>query len=151
MPNSVNDTELQETVTKIAKSLNVELKSNDVEACHRLKSKPGKNGPKRTIVRFVNRRNVENLLSKKKLLKGNSFVNIDKLSNETRLFLSDHLCPYYNKIFGMCEKLRFNNKINSVWSYNGEVFFKMSSGDEKGEKVKNELFLKNKFPDFFTQ
>jgi len=50
-----------------------------------------------------------------------------------------------------CVRNCFNNKINSVWLYNGKVFFKMSSGDEKGEKVKNELFLRSKFPDFFRQ
>ena len=148
IPDEVRDASLQATVTEIAKSLDINVQEHEFEACHRLRSKPNRKGPRRTVVRFVNRRKVEKLLERKKHLKNTSFNESSKLHN-TRLFFSDHLCPYFSKLFGMCQKLRFNNKLHSVWSYNGEVYYKITVNQEKGKKVTNEQTLKNDFPGFF--
>ena len=69
IPDDVKINQLEDKVVEIFKSINVETESRDIEACHRL----GKSTPKRTIVRFVNRKFAKSILYSRKRLK-----NVDK-------------------------------------------------------------------------
>jgi len=67
IPNEINDDDLEKKVCEIFESVDAEIESRDIEACHRLP--PKKNNPiKKTIVRFMNRKNVEKILKNKKNL-----------------------------------------------------------------------------------
>ena len=46
---------------KVAEVIGVRVESGDIEACHHLAKRKDGRGPKRTIVRFVNRKNCESL------------------------------------------------------------------------------------------
>ena len=66
IPDSVKQNNLEEKVIEIAKAVNIEISSNDIEACRRLNASRYQKGPKRTIVRFVNRKHAETLLKRAK-------------------------------------------------------------------------------------
>ena len=59
---------MTEKVVKLCNDVGVMKEVTDIEACHRLFQKESNNQlPKRTIVRFVNRRFAEDLLSKRSI------------------------------------------------------------------------------------
>ena len=58
------------------KDLKIKVTADDIEACHGLKSKDT-TAPKRTIVRFVNRKFCNIVLSKRKLLKTKKLTRSD--------------------------------------------------------------------------
>ena len=66
IPNKISDKYLEQTVIDLADSIDVRISKNDIEACHRLKDRRNVDGPKRTIVRFVNRKKCDLLHRNKK-------------------------------------------------------------------------------------
>ena len=70
VPNDVDDNNLENKVIDIFKTINIELTNNDIEACHRLPiPKNNRNGNKKVIVRFTNRKFCEKALSLRKKFK----------------------------------------------------------------------------------
>ena len=62
-----NEVDLEKSVIKIGKAVGVNFTRSDIEACHRLHKKSNVSGqPRNVIVRFVNRKNCEQLLRKSK-------------------------------------------------------------------------------------
>ena len=113
----VVDTNLEHSVIEILNDVGINVKSEDIEACHRLpktKAAARKNLPKRTIVRFVNRKNVVKALKNKKLLK----------EKRKGIYLNENLCSYYQKIWNTCRKLHREKKVHSFWTYNGTVCYR---------------------------
>ena len=69
IPDSVDVNQLEESVTEILTDINVNVASNDIEACHRICKKDTRIGSTKTIFRFVNRKHAKQALyNKKKLL-----------------------------------------------------------------------------------
>ena len=64
IPENVPDNNLESTVITVLSDTDVQVESRDIEACHRI-GKPSSKTQK-TIVRFVNRKNCEKVLSDKK-------------------------------------------------------------------------------------
>ena len=64
IPNRVDDNNLEQKVCEIFKSIDVDLNSNEIEACHRLpySAKEDRSKPKRTIIKDVNRKKCESAL-----------------------------------------------------------------------------------------
>ena len=65
IPDSISDNDLEETVTVVLSDIDVQVKANDVEACHSIRQS-GKNKSKKTIILFVNRKHCRKILEKKK-------------------------------------------------------------------------------------
>ena len=145
IPSAIEGEALEITVKEVAKKIGIDFELNDVEACHRLHRD---NGPKPVIVRFVNRRVVEKIHKEKKKLKDTDLSDINGLSIHSKIFFNENLCPAYQKLFRMVYKLKKNGIVNSVWSFNGEVFYKIL---ENGERIHviSERKLKESFPDSF--
>ncbi|XP_066936746.1 putative autophagy-related protein 11 [Clytia hemisphaerica] len=114
--NDVRNEELEDKVIKILEKIDVKVTKNDIEACHRLP--PTRNNKtKRTIVRFVNRKNSEKCLKNKKKLGNVNFNELElpdsfKFQNESLVVTAkensnakikvshkDHLLKYYNNFF----------------------------------------------------
>ena len=68
IPETVDSKNLERTVMKIADIIGVKVEERDIEACHRLVKRKNDRGPKRTIVRFVNRKYCDLLHRNKKRL-----------------------------------------------------------------------------------
>ena len=84
IPVNVKDEKLEETVINIAKKVDVDLKSDDIEACHRLRRHTNSRlNP--VVVRFVNRKFCERLHAEKTKLKGMDFNDIG-FNGDTKLF-----------------------------------------------------------------
>ena len=68
IPDSVQDSELESTVTSILSDIDVNVESREVEECHKIGK--SNNGSKNTIIRFVNRKYCKKALLHRKQLEG---------------------------------------------------------------------------------
>ena len=68
IPDSVDNNQLEDSVTEILTDINVNVESNDIEACHRIGKKDSRIGSTKTIIRFVNRKHTKQALYNKKKL-----------------------------------------------------------------------------------
>ena len=64
IPDSVQDSDLELTVTSILSDIDVNIKSREEEDCHRIDK--SNNGSKKTIIRFINRKYCRNALLNRK-------------------------------------------------------------------------------------
>ncbi|XP_057296644.1 uncharacterized protein LOC130625553 [Hydractinia symbiolongicarpus] len=121
----IADRNLEAKVISILQEIGVTCDCNEIEACHRLpKSKRERDSkfPKRTIVRFVNRKKAEKALENRKKLKDSV--------NHRKVVISDNLCPAYKALLGMSSQLYHEGRIASSWSWKGNVFIKPNITDE---------------------
>ena len=91
IPQSATDNQLEEKFVNILKAIDVNITSNEIEACHRLGKKK-----KKIIVRLINRKHCLKALRNKKKLK-----SIDKNAtgvHNANLFISEKLTPIATKI-----------------------------------------------------
>ena len=139
---TVSDENLESKVISILSEIDVNVESNDIEACHRI----GKSSPKRSIVRFVNRKVCKTALKNRKKLR---LVDASKLGlpGRSRLFINENLSPYFNKIAYQCRRLKREGKIMKVYSHEGIVHI-VRSVQEKPKKIIHMSDLKDMFPDF---
>ena len=112
IPNSIDNSVLEETVRGLFKKIGVKIEKRDVQACHRLKEK------ERTIVEFVNRKDCLQTLMVKKELKSLDSTDLDFPEN-TKIFMNESLCPYYRGIWNKCKKLRAIQKIRQFYTISG--------------------------------
>ena len=151
IPNSVPDKDLEKKVIEIASTLNVRLSPGDIEACHRLKDRKKKDGePKRTIVRFVNRKACDDLHSSKKKLKENNVRNkLKKMGlDQGKIYVNNNLRPYNKFLWGKCKLLLSKNLIDRFWVFNGHLFIADDLKDKRGTKILHLKTLEDKFPGF---
>ena len=145
IPHIVTDDNLEEKVQQIFKEIGVTVKSEDIEACHRLNTR-NKDGNKNVIVRFVNRKLVEKIISVRKE-SANINNNVVGFPENTEIFINENLCPYYRGIFGKCRKLKKNNKMKYLWTVIGEIRVRRDD-TSTAIKVTHDDVLYDNFPDF---
>ena len=109
IPNSVGTSVFEETVRSVFKKIGVKIDERDVQACHRLKEK------KRTIVKFLNRKDCPQILRVKQNLKSLDPTELDFPEN-AKIFIHEILCPYYRGIWNKCKKLRAIQKIHQFYT-----------------------------------
>ena len=112
--------------------INVNIEENYIEACHRFGKPEVTSKSKKTIVRFVNRKNCNKIFENKKKLA--------KLNNEkhnfregTKTFVRESLTPMNEFIAFNCRKLKRKELIHSCYSRNGIIDIKMT---DKSRPVK---------------
>ena len=120
IPENIEVKKLEEHVISVLKSIGVTVSSFNVVAVHRIgKKTPSR--PRNVIVRFVNRKHAFSALKNKKKLNN---------SKHKKYYIIENLCPYNKKIFNRLYKLKKENELHSVWSYNGLVYAKIDEHDE---------------------
>jgi len=119
IPDSIKLNELESKVIEIGKAVNVKISTDDIEACHRLNQNKNQKGPKRTIVRFVNRKISEKLIKKGKEFSKREVLEKANLSN--RIYINNNLCSYYRFLWGKVKTLYNRNAIESFWVFNGII------------------------------
>ena len=125
VPNDVKDSDLEQKCIDILDIVNINVTSNDIEAVHRLPSR-SRNSPKPVIIKFVNRKNVEKCCkrdSKDKL--GSCDMRDLDFPEDTRLYFSENLSPYYRHLAWMCRVLKRARKISGTWFRDGKLFYKI--------------------------
>ena len=107
----------------IFKEMDVKVNPHEIEACHRLSKGRHTKGPARTIVRFVNRKNCNEIFAKKRNLK-----NIDKkkLNIRNSIYVNYSLCRDYRRIWYNTRKLYSDGAIAKFWVSNGTVRIALS-------------------------
>lgn len=138
IPETVLDVNLEDTALKIFSTIDVEVEKHQIHACHRLPKKQGSVLPKRTIIRFVNRKTAELIKRNKKFLKEKIATAEDLDFDTSKLYINENLCAPYKTIWSMVRKLHKSNHIFSFWTYNGIVHYKT---EEEGPPLK--VFHKN--------
>ena len=142
IPNDVSDEDLEDKTIKLFKKINVDVTKDNVEACHRLPAKDGKN--KKVIVRFNNRKFASQILRNKKLL---SDSNLDDLNlNPCSVFISPNLNKYFQLIGYECRELKRKKLIHSYKFQNEAFFIKITKDSQSFKKITNVDLLYEKFP-----
>ena len=150
IPNTVTDDELEKTVLDIFNSfLEDPIIPAEIEACHRL---PSKSDVKPTVIRFQNRKRCKEVKSKDSRAAINTLdFTTFNLPEDTQIYVSDHLSPYYKTIAYYCRKLRRNNLIWKIITDDGIIKIK-GHNQFKWTKIIHEQTLYDLFPDFnFTE
>ena len=111
IPQSVSDNQLEKNVVDTLKAINVNITTNEMEACRRLGKKK-----KNVVVRIINIKHCLKALRNKKKLKA-----IDKndigISN-ANLFNSENLSPANSKLAFNCRKLKRDDEIEKCYTIN---------------------------------
>lgn len=136
----INDGKLEETVVDLLRKIDIDVTTNDIEACHRLPL-PQRNsdGIRKTIVRFVNRKHAEKSLKSKK--------KAHKIHNS--LYISENLNKFYQKIAWHCRQLKREELISSFVFRNESFVIKIENEGTKRISHEDELFIM--FPGYFTK
>ena len=108
-----------------------------------------KGGPKRTIVRFTNRKWCDRLHTNKKKLREDKKVS-NKLKtfglDHKKIYINNNLCPHNKFIWGKCKRLFDDKIIDRFWIYNGFIYIADNQTDVKGTKINHINTLKAKYP-----
>ena len=90
---------------------------------HRLPVKPNAtNVSKRVIVKFVDRKHAEPILSKKFTL---SSTDCSRLNINNKVYVNPPLCPYYRYLRGRCKDLQRREMIHHVFCLGSVVAIKL--------------------------
>ncbi len=123
IPESIPQNALENHVIEILKSIGItNINPYNIVGVHRI-GKKFNSKPRNVIVRFLNKKSAFSFLKKKKNLKSSKFKNY---------YVIENLCPFNKKIFNRLYKLKKENELHSVWSYNGQVFVQL---EENGERI----------------
>ena len=104
IPDTVEDKDLESTVSSILSNTDVTVKPHDVEACHRI-CVSGKNKSKETNIRLVNRIYTKKALINRKKLDSIHNAKCD-LDGRTKIFINENLSPANESIACNCRKLK---------------------------------------------
>ena len=89
IPTNISQEKLEDSVIQILRSIEVEAKPEDIEACHNGKNE-NKDQPKMTIVKFVNRKICNSSMKNRKKLKDTDKTELG-FNEETPIFINHNL------------------------------------------------------------
>ena len=113
--------DLEDCVTKIFNECDTPVDLANIEACHRLKPIAR---PKKVIVKLFKRKDVFNILQRKKKLKPVDITKVG-LPQGSLVFINQSLCSYYKYLWSLCKRLHSKKLIHSFWVSNGNVNLKV--------------------------
>ena len=136
IPISVASKDLENFILRLLQEIGIDLDKSRIVACHRM----GKTD--RTIVKFLNRKDAENVYSKKSKLKDvdifcllsdgiqdrndittgsqNDWREGD-LSRKRKIFISQDLSPYYRYLYVLVKEKKAEGLIFDFWIFNGTI------------------------------
>ena len=124
IPDTINDDKLEDTLIETCKDVNIVVSKTDIEACHRLPVRcNATNVSKRVIVKFVNRKHAESILSNKFTLSSTDF---SRLNTNNKAYVNPSLCPYYRYLWGRCKDLQGRKMIHRVFCLGSVVAIKLT-------------------------
>ncbi|XP_060765748.1 uncharacterized protein LOC132873941 [Neoarius graeffei] len=111
---------VEKQVLAFLHSKGIEVKSNNIEACHPLPRRSNTGKPA-VIMRFANRKHKMQLLKQGKKLKGSD------------VFLNEHLTKKNADIAKKARLLRKQGKIQNTWTQNCKIFIKLKGSPEEAK------------------
>ena len=91
----------------ILNEISVNVSSKDIEACHRVGV--SKNSPKKTIVRFINRKHAKKTIISRKNFRKSSSPNCS-------VFINENLTVKNNEIAFLSRKLKRSGHLNKIYT-----------------------------------
>ena len=145
IPDSVQDSDLESTVTSILSDTDVNVESREVEECQRIGK--SNNGSKKTMIRFVNRKYCKKALRNKKQLER---IDLKKhyLVSGTRIFINENLTIKKEHLTFNCKQLKKRNYIFSTFTKNGTVYIKQNE-NSRPLVILNMNGLHDRFPNIY--
>ena len=126
VPDSIRDNE--GAVMKIAEALNVQVKAEDIDICHRVKRKKSNN----MIVRFVSHKVKSALYKQRVKLKHVPFADIftdvtaaDRVQ-ANNIFINENLTAFRRELVRKANPRKEELSLLGVWTIDGKVFVKTS-------------------------
>ena len=108
---------MEDCVLKIFNECDTPVDPENIEACHRLKSKAR---PKKVIIKLSKRKDVFSILKRKKKLKSVDITKVG-LPQGSLVFINQSLCSYYKYLWSICKRLHSKKRIHSFWVSNRNV------------------------------
>ena len=142
---SVQDSDLESTVTSILSDIDVNVESREVEECHRFGK--SNNGSKKTMIRFVNRKHCKKALRNRKQLER---IDLKKhhLVSGTRIFINENLTIKNEHLAFNCRQLKKRNYIFGTFTKNGTVYIKQNE-NSRPLVILNMNVLNDRFPNLY--
>ena len=102
----ISDDDLEATVVKILNKIDIKVTDRDLQDCHRLPGPRESKLPKKTIVKFVNKKDAKVSLTNRSKLSNE--VNFEELGlpGDSKIFLDLNLNPYYKELAFHCRHLK---------------------------------------------
>ena len=139
IPSNTENQNLEETVLNILEKIDVTIMSENVEACHWLKSKGGQ---KKVIVKFSKRKDAEKVRKAKRKLKT---TDLNSMNISSPVFINDSLCNYYKRVWSKCRKLLNGGFINGFWFTGSTLRLKLTESSP-ARNVSHLVDLEELFP-----
>ena len=117
----MQDDDLEDCITKILNECDTPVDPTNIGACHRLKSKFR---PKKVVVKLSKRKDMFNILQRKKKLKSVDNAKVG-LPQGYLVFINQNLCSYYKYLWSLCKRLHSKKLIYSFWVSNVNVNLKV--------------------------
>ena len=117
----MQDDDLEDCITKILNECDTPVDLTNIGACHRLKSKFR---PKKVVVKLSKRKDMFNILQRKKKLKSVDNAKVG-LPQGYLVFINQNLCSYYKYLWSLCKRLHSKKLIYSFWVSNVNVNLKV--------------------------
>ena len=143
IPDSVDNNQLEESVTEIVTDINVNMASNNIEACHRICKKDSRISSTKTIVHFVNRKHTKQALYNKKFTKSkkkHTHTHTFNLNTNNPFFISENLTRMNESLAYQGRKLKRNSLVNACYTKDGIVTIKIN---ERSKAIKMTYLFSN--------
>ena len=140
IPSDISDDSLENKVIEMLVEAHIVATKSDIEDCRRL-------GNGSTIVRFVNRKFCNDILGKKFDLHKNIYKSKLSFANDTKIYVSENLNPYNQRLAWKCRELKRAKNIHKVWSMKDVIKIRRSP-NERPYSIYNDDGIRYLSPDF---
>lgn len=111
-------------VKDVGKSLNMEISSSMIDACHRMGRRTGPNSsPPGIIVKFVRRLDKDELLQKRRV-KSNLSTRHMNLRVDQPVYINEALTPARRKLLAAARQVKREKNIKFLWVRGGKIFLR---------------------------
>ena len=140
IPDSVDQTDLEDKVVEIFDKIGVDLSNDEIEACHRIGK--SKDNSKTTIICLVNRKKCKSALFNRKKLRNIHTTSIN-LPN-AQIYINENLSPANQALAFYGLKLKRAGLIFNCYTFDGVVQIKHTQ-HEKPKEILHFSILKEMF------
>lgn len=119
----VPDENVLEVVKSVGKAIGMEVVDTMVDACHRLRKRPGTSGPAGIVVKFVRRMDADLMMVRKRAKKRLSTVHLG-LQMDTTVYINESLSPARRRLYAVAREAKRSKGYKWLWVRGGRILMK---------------------------
>lgn len=119
--------DVADVVKEVGKALGMKIEECMIDACHRMRSRPGSNDPPTIIVKFVRRGIKEELLRKRREKKTLSTKHMN-LHTDRPIYINESLSPARRRLAALARVAKREHHYQYLWIRNGKIFLRKENG-----------------------